>query len=118
MKRRSFVVGAAAVASAAPIASRATFAQSGKPVFLGYSQDQLNQAYDQSVWAPQVNELLLAIPEKHRLAGLREGGAGYDGGGARHSGRADNEGTSFHGRSRPCFGGARNGCRAMADSCR
>jgi arylformamidase len=58
MKRRSFVVGAAAFAGTASIASRAAFAQSGRPVFLEYSQEQLNQAYDQSVWAPQVNELL------------------------------------------------------------
>jgi arylformamidase len=53
MRRRCFLSSAAALGAStiAPV-----FGQQ-KPVFLHYTQEQLDQAYDQAVWAPQLNEL-------------------------------------------------------------
>ena len=53
MRRRYFLSSAAALGATAvaPV-----FGQQ-KPVFLHYTHEQLDQAYDQAVWAPQLNEL-------------------------------------------------------------
>lgn len=53
MRRRYFLSSAAAL-GAATVAP--AFGQQ-KPVFLHYTQEQLDQAYDQAVWAPQLKEL-------------------------------------------------------------
>ncbi|MEJ0095937.1 MAG: alpha/beta hydrolase [Methylocella sp.] len=52
MKRRSFLAATATLCSA--IASK-SFAAS-PAIFLGYDQEQLDKAYDQSFWAPQMKE--------------------------------------------------------------
>ena len=53
MKRRSFLVAMSTLPSA--ITARSLAAST--PVFLDYSQEQLDKAYDQSFWAPQMAEL-------------------------------------------------------------
>jgi arylformamidase len=53
MRRRYFLSSAAALGATAVAPA---FGQQ-KPVFLHYTQEQLDQAYDQAVWAPQLNEL-------------------------------------------------------------
>jgi arylformamidase len=53
MKRRSFLSACVALASVL-VAKRVAAAS---PVFLDYDQEQLNAAYDQSLWAPQMAEL-------------------------------------------------------------
>jgi arylformamidase len=52
--RRRFFLSSAAALSATAVAP--AFGQH-KPVFLHYTQEQLDQAYDQAVWEPQLNEL-------------------------------------------------------------
>ena len=54
MQRRQFLAGTAALGGASIVPPSA--AQQG-PVFLDYTQEQLDQAYDQSVWVPQYKEL-------------------------------------------------------------
>lgn len=56
MKRRSFL---ATMGTLPTILAAPSFAapSAGRPVFLDYSQAQLDQAYDQSFWAPQMVEL-------------------------------------------------------------
>jgi arylformamidase len=53
MRRRFFLSSAAALGATAVAPA---FGQQ-KPVFLHYTQEQLDQAYDQAVWEPQLNEL-------------------------------------------------------------
>jgi arylformamidase len=53
MKRRSFL--SACVALSSVLVAKRVAASS--PVFLDYDQEQLNAAYDQSLWAPQMAEL-------------------------------------------------------------
>ena len=53
MRRRYFLSSTAALGAAAVTPA---FGQQ-KPVFLHYTQEQLDQAYDQAVWEPQLNEL-------------------------------------------------------------
>jgi arylformamidase len=57
MRRRHFLAGTAALGGAIGSSGVAPlFAQQG-PVFMDYTQQQLDQAYDQAVWAPQLVEL-------------------------------------------------------------
>lgn len=53
MRRRYFLGGAAALGAGMGTSVRAQ----DRAVFLTYTQEQLDQAYDQSVWAPQFKEL-------------------------------------------------------------
>jgi arylformamidase len=53
MKRRSLL--GAALCSGLVALSKSSAA--AKPVFLGYDQEELNKAYDQSFWAPQMAQL-------------------------------------------------------------
>jgi arylformamidase len=52
MKRRSFLAATAALCSTAAVKALASSA----PVFLDYDQEQLDKAYDQSFWAPQMKQ--------------------------------------------------------------
>src|ERR1700722_2646772 len=54
MRRRHFLEGGAALGSASLLVAPAVAQQE---VFLDYTQAQLDQAYDQAVWTPQLNEL-------------------------------------------------------------
>jgi arylformamidase len=53
MNRRSLL--GAALSSSFVAASKVSAA--GKPIFLGYDQEELDKAYDQSFWAPQMEQL-------------------------------------------------------------
>jgi arylformamidase len=53
MKRRS-LLGAASCSGLVALSKSSAAA---KPVFLGYDQEELNKAYDQSFWAPQMAQL-------------------------------------------------------------
>ena len=53
MQRRRFISGIATLG----VASAALPARAQQKVFLDYTQEQLDQAYDQSFWAPHLNEL-------------------------------------------------------------
>ncbi|MGH7002989.1 MAG: alpha/beta hydrolase [Alphaproteobacteria bacterium] len=54
--RRAFAIGAAALGAALPL--RAVLAQDTKKVFLDYTQDELDRAYDQRVWAKNAQEVI------------------------------------------------------------
>jgi arylformamidase len=54
MRRRHFLEGVVALGGASLLAAPAVAQQD---VFLDYTQAQLDQAYDQAVWTPQLNEL-------------------------------------------------------------
>src|SRR5215470_15138563 len=56
LTRRSFALGAAAF-GLAPLKSLAEQAKPGK-VFLDYTQKELDDAYDQSVWAKNAQEVI------------------------------------------------------------
>ena len=53
MKRRSLLGAALSSWFVAPSKLYAA----GKPIFLGYDQEELDKAYDQSFWAPQMEQL-------------------------------------------------------------
>lgn len=53
MKRRSFLASCATL----PLVATAKSVAASLPVFLDYDQEQLDAAYDQSLWAPQMVEL-------------------------------------------------------------
>lgn len=55
--RRDILKGAACAALSASLATPAARAQGGK-VFLDYTQEELDRAYDQTVWAPNQDELI------------------------------------------------------------
>lgn len=57
MRRRHLLATTGALGSAIGSAVVAPSAAQPKPVFLEYSQEQLDKAYDQSFWAPQMAEL-------------------------------------------------------------
>jgi arylformamidase len=57
VQRRYFLAGAAALGAGLEGSAVAPAFAQGKAVFLNYTQEQLDQAYDQSVWAPQFAEL-------------------------------------------------------------
>jgi arylformamidase len=57
MDRRDILTGAACAALAASLPLRPGLAQGAK-VFLDYTQDELDRAYDQTVWAPDQDELI------------------------------------------------------------
>lgn len=57
MDRRGVLRGAACTALAASLPLRAGLAQSAK-VFLDYTQEELDRAYDQTVWAPDQDALI------------------------------------------------------------
>lgn len=56
LTRRGFALGAAAI-GLAPLGARAEQAKPGK-VFLDYTQKELDDAYDQSVWAKNAQEVI------------------------------------------------------------
>ncbi len=59
--RRDMLRGAACAAVAASLPAPAVLAQgaaSGAKVFLDYTQEELDRAYDQTVWAPNQDELI------------------------------------------------------------
>ncbi|MFO0988915.1 MAG: alpha/beta hydrolase [Alphaproteobacteria bacterium] len=56
LTRRGFALGAAAI-GLAPLGARAEQARPGK-VFLDYTQKELDDAYDQSVWAKNAQEVI------------------------------------------------------------
>jgi hypothetical protein len=57
MRRRHFLAGTAALGGAIGSSSVAPLLAQQGPVFMDYTQHQLDQAYDQAVWAPQLVEL-------------------------------------------------------------
>src|SRR5471032_1639808 len=59
--RRGILRGAACAAVSASLPAPAAFAQgsaAGGKVFLDYTQEELDRAYDQTVWAPNQDELI------------------------------------------------------------
>ncbi len=72
LTRRSFALGLGAAGSVLPL--RAAWAQDAKKVFLDYTQDELDKAYDQSVWAKNAQEVIkrygtssAAVREKYKF---------------------------------------------------
>lgn len=57
MRRRHFLAGTVALGNVLGSSSVAPLLAQQSPVFLDYTQEQLDQAYDQAVWAPQFAEL-------------------------------------------------------------
>jgi arylformamidase len=58
--RRGMLKGAVCAAVSASLPAPAAFAQAGRKVFLDYTQEELDRAYDQTVWAPDQDELIAA----------------------------------------------------------
>lgn len=53
LMNRRYLLGAASSWFVAP----SKLSAAGKPIFLGYDQEELDKAYDQSFWAPQMEQL-------------------------------------------------------------
>jgi arylformamidase len=58
IERRDILKGAACAAVAVSLGERTAFAQGAGKVFLDYTQEELDRAYDQTVWAPNQDELI------------------------------------------------------------
>jgi arylformamidase len=56
--RRAALVGGAAFAAMAPVLLRSAAAQTAPKVFLDYTQAELDRAYDQANWAPNIQHVI------------------------------------------------------------